>query len=277
LECVAAADCDDSDVCTTNSCQANACVYTPVVGCCHQDSECDTESFELCVSTRCEIPACDEQADCDPYAVRLGFIDTTFVDVDFVCDADVDCAAHEYCDPQTERCTTEFWWRGEYPVWGEDFGCVINRCGSCNDDDRDGVCDGPEPTPCENDADCDDGNVATTDVCQADGTCSNQAPPPASDCHAGQFFAVVTGIPTGSPVDICAYDARVEDPDPRCFRVTSANSTQVNSGEGECSFNIFGADSATCRCGDADHPGQTVPCSANPIGGVMGCRVGMVF
>ncbi|MFA6427665.1 MAG: putative metal-binding motif-containing protein, partial [Candidatus Magasanikbacteria bacterium] len=39
-ECVAAADCDDSDVCTTNSCQANACVYTPVVGCCHQDSEC---------------------------------------------------------------------------------------------------------------------------------------------------------------------------------------------------------------------------------------------
>ena len=49
--CYSHEDCDDGSACTIDFCQGNVCTYTPVVGCCLNDSMCHTNN-------PCVIPTC---------------------------------------------------------------------------------------------------------------------------------------------------------------------------------------------------------------------------
>ena len=60
-------DCDDADPCTSNICEANACLDPKdVEGCCVADEECDDAN--PCTTNACADNACDD--DSDPCARR---------------------------------------------------------------------------------------------------------------------------------------------------------------------------------------------------------------
>jgi hypothetical protein len=44
-------NCDDGNVCTSDSCQAGSCVHDPIAGCCLQDGDCPRG--QICVDNRC--------------------------------------------------------------------------------------------------------------------------------------------------------------------------------------------------------------------------------
>lgn len=54
--CVLAEDCDDGDVCTSESCVNNQCVHTQIDNCCHDDSDCDDHN--PCTTNRCVWHEC---------------------------------------------------------------------------------------------------------------------------------------------------------------------------------------------------------------------------
>jgi len=60
--CLTAADCNDSDVCTTDTCNANACTFSPIPGCvsCTTDAQCDDAN--TCTAETCNT-ANDAAAD----------------------------------------------------------------------------------------------------------------------------------------------------------------------------------------------------------------------
>ncbi len=74
---------------------------------------------------------------------------------------------------------------------------VGDRCDNCPDDpnpgqaDVDGDGEGDACDPCEADAECDDGEVCTIDVCNPDGTCANLV----DDCADGNACTVDACVP----------------------------------------------------------------------------------
>jgi len=92
-DCVLNADCDDGNLCTTNTCIAGACVYKPVKC---GDGLCDPATG-LCVE-------CLDHADCDD-----GDLCTTNPCRDGQCATpeEVECPAGEVCDPQTGECVED--------------------------------------------------------------------------------------------------------------------------------------------------------------------------
>jgi len=92
--CVDAADCDDGDLCTTDTCDSDgSCTNDPIM--CPAGETCDEATGD------CLAGNCTSDADCDD-----GDLCTTDTcTADEICDnADVMCAAGETCDPNTGNC-----------------------------------------------------------------------------------------------------------------------------------------------------------------------------
>ncbi len=148
--CAEAADCDDADICTTDSCEAGACVYEEAEGCCGGARDCDD-------GDRCTADLC-----------ALGAGACTHVELDGCCRADADCDDGEACT--RDRC-------------GEAGACENVQL--CCDADRDcddgdlctiGRCDGGlcrySNSCCTSNDECGDGDTCTDDVC-LEGICRN--------------------------------------------------------------------------------------------------------
>jgi hypothetical protein len=167
-DCLGVEDCDDGNACTTDLCDAGACLTVPIEGCCLNDDDCPLNQF--CNGGTCGLKPCDNNADCD---------DGNLCTVD-KCNPE---GCSNTSDPQC--CDLD----GECDD-GDD--CTTDVC--CTD----GACleqvSGPNqcahflaPSCCGEDADCDDGNICTTENCDPDtqqctgsdilGCCNNN-----SDC-----------------------------------------------------------------------------------------------
>jgi MYXO-CTERM domain-containing protein len=156
-----AADCDDHDACTTDSCDAatGVCTNAPIAGCCQLSGDCDdhdncTLDFCLPMNHTCvHFPApgcCLSDADCQ----------------------DNQPCTRDECDLATNTCT-------HFPITGcctSQADCVDpSRCelDTCNVATHTCAIT-PLPNCCRSGADCDDGNACTTDSCDvASGRCSN--------------------------------------------------------------------------------------------------------
>jgi hypothetical protein len=149
--CCDATECDDGDVCTTDTCESNQCAHTAVPNCCHDATDCPASTDQ------CKVATCT--------ANRCGFgnkADGT------ACDDGDACTQTDTC--QAGACT------GGNPV----VCTASDQChvaGTC--DPATGTCSNPaktDGTPCE------DGLFCTTgDTCQA-GVCTGGTSP----CNAAQ-------------------------------------------------------------------------------------------
>ncbi len=70
--CTVDGDCDDADVCTTDTCNAGTCEFAPIGGCCSLDSECvdsDPCTVDTCDTNTCsnvlDPLCCADDGDCD--------------------------------------------------------------------------------------------------------------------------------------------------------------------------------------------------------------------
>ena len=177
-------DCDDGELCTTDSC-------VPLTGCANDAVQCP--AGEQCDSADgiCKpVPECTVDADCDN---------------GFFCDGAETCDAAGICQPGT-------------PVDCDDgVGCTVDTCdetidacvntpddASCDDNN---VCTGIETCDPVNGCqagtplNCDDGELCTTDSCVPLTGCANDA----VQCPAGEQCDSADGI--CKPVPECTVDA----------------------------------------------------------------------
>ncbi|MBM4396903.1 MAG: metallophosphoesterase, partial [Deltaproteobacteria bacterium] len=77
--CTVSPECDDADPCTSDACEAGACVRTPVAACCRADADCDDGddcttdgcTAHACASTR--VPGCCRtDRDCEGFGCVAG-------------------------------------------------------------------------------------------------------------------------------------------------------------------------------------------------------------
>ena len=183
-------DCDDGNLCTTDSCDPlTGCANDPVV--CPEGEQCDPGRPDECVIP----PECTVDADCD---------DGMF------------CNGAETCDTATGTCQS-----GTPPDCDDGVGCTVDTCDEVNDacvntpddascDDGD-VCNGFETCDPVNDCQqgeplvCDDGNLCTTDGCDSVAGCANVP----VECPAGEQCDPGTGECVTPPE--CTGDADCDD------------------------------------------------------------------
>ncbi|NLX12535.1 MAG: hypothetical protein GXY44_02635 [Phycisphaerales bacterium] len=182
FDCLEAADCDDDgDPCTDAACEANVCVHNlkdcgdgfckPDTGECVECLEEDNcgEENPFCVDNVCV--ECIEDANCDDddLCTNDACVDNACVNEpvdcgDGVCDPEngecVECLVNDDC-PRWKICTEEneciwYWETGGGPA------PIIPGGGDDDDDD--------EAVECVEDADCEDGDLCTINIC-ADDAC----------------------------------------------------------------------------------------------------------
>jgi len=180
-------DCNDGELCTTDSCDAvTGCSNVPVD--CPAGQECNSADGQCYL-----IPECTDDAQCDN-----GFF----------------CDGVEICDAGT--CIS-----GTPPDCDDGVNCTVDTCDETNDvcvntpDDAvcdDGsVCTGTETCDPINDCqagtplDCDDGDLCTTDSCDALTGCANVP----VDCPAGQECNSADG--QCYPIPQCTDDAQCDN------------------------------------------------------------------
>ena len=194
--CVVAADCDDGNPCTYDTCppRERRCIHysepkgtgcvgggctglldNPVCQACGADEDCDD-------ANPCTGDTCDPQFGCEHTVADdgapcagAGFCQTKFGQPTCVgCIDDASCDDGNPCTTQT--CNT-----------------VVNQCiyrptaaGTACEDSLPGVCNGdplaPRCTECAADATCDDQNPCTVDTCAADGHCVHTPEPQTVQC-----------------------------------------------------------------------------------------------
>jgi hypothetical protein len=143
--CTVNADCDDANVCTTDVCSGTVCSHNSVLGCCNLDADCADSN------------PCNGNETCSGHTCQAGTA--------LNCDDGNPCTTDSCVDPT---------------------GCAhANNTNACNDSNActtpdacsAGACGGsysPTPGCCTTNANCNDGNPATTDTCTG-GNCSNVA------------------------------------------------------------------------------------------------------
>jgi hypothetical protein len=199
-ECAVDGDCNDSNVCTTDTCgPGGICVYTPDPGAsctdglfCNGDEICNVSGFcenqgppDCDDGVLCTVDSCDEVGD----ACVNGPDDSLCSDGDF-------CTGIETCDA-IGGCQS-----GTAPNCNDGVSCTVDSCdeggdtcvnapddSACNDSQ---FCNGVETCDATNDCqagaapDCDDGVLCTVDSCDEVGdTCVNG--PDDSICSDGDF------------------------------------------------------------------------------------------
>ena len=151
--CSVNGDCDDGDVCTTNSCVASKCVFGAISGCCTSAGECDDSdpcTKDSCSSNKCGHSTisgcCTTSSECD--------------DSD-PCTSDV-CASNSCSSASISGCCTKDSQCSDGNPCTSDS-CSSNKCTH-----------GSVAGCCAKDGDCDDSNLCTTDSCEVtSGKCSN--------------------------------------------------------------------------------------------------------
>jgi len=184
--CAAAAalDCDDSNLCTADACDATTgCSHTDVASCCNVDVDCD--DGDVCTTDTCSGPggtcasgamtgccttdaACDDSNLCTGDACNLSTHLCERTAVAGCCTVDADCNDSNACTTDTCDAST-----------GSCGNAAITGCCVADADRDDGntcsldTCDGSTMT-CANDAiagcctadtECDDSEPCTTDTC----------------------------------------------------------------------------------------------------------------
>ena len=206
--CTVDADCDDANPCTDDTCVGTVCSNTNNTAACDDASVCtpvDTCFGGVCVGSApidcnddigCTIDGCDPGTGC------------THTTDDSVCDNGMFCDGGETCDPIVDC------------VPGSDP-CPGQLC-----DDVADIC-----VACVADAECDDGDVCTTDTCfaafcqYADNTlpCDDSIP-----CTTGDACAL--GVCSGTPVS-CTPPDFCQSATGTCATVsTLVNGNTVQSG-----------------------------------------------
>jgi hypothetical protein len=168
-------DCDDSNPCTVDSCEAGlACVHTPAAGSCSDGDACtegDTCADGACVPGTPICP-CTEQADCLQYedgdlcngslnceGGKFCFVGPSTVVTCEVSAASAGCATAA-CGPSTGACAETLATNGT-PCDDGDPCTVVSTC-------QTGVCAGAS-------ASCNDGNPCTDDACDPTTGCTHVA------------------------------------------------------------------------------------------------------
>ena len=181
--CNEPADCDDSDSCTEDVCNANVCENNAIADCCLNDADCD--DGKLCTADSCSGPGgscahakifdcCEFDADCD---------DSLGCTIDSCQVADALCL-HEQ---QAGACCTS------NSQCADSNPCTIDSCnlstGACSNSLMPNCCVGDgdcqKPDPCSS-VQCDNGscsNSSIADCCIEDGDCADDDPCTANSCQ----------------------------------------------------------------------------------------------
>jgi hypothetical protein len=162
--CYTAADCDDGDQCTTETCSSDGyCSRTGVTPCCTSDAECTPADPSICNQYRCVAGTCvtsNKCADGNDCTTDICGPDGTCIYVRYSCDDDDLCTYDGCiggrCYHQQKSCTD-----------GDE--CTANLCNPST-----GTCFFPPLV-------CDDGDACTVDVCDPVNRCENVGPPVSCD------------------------------------------------------------------------------------------------
>jgi MYXO-CTERM domain-containing protein len=274
-------DCDDSNVCTTDSCNpSTGCVHTPVANgtSCSDGNRCN--GVETCQNGVCRSPGemdCDDGDPCtqDSCHPQNGCSNTPLQD-GTSCDDNNECNGVEVC--QGGDCVP-----GAALNCDDNNSCTADRCipgtgcvhepyspgTPCNDDDLctveevclGGVCVGEE-------ADCDDHNRCTTDSCDPVAGCVHTTLPDGTACGGGVCGQAVCsqGVcePVGTGVSCQDYDPCTRDwcdPEQGCMYDPLPDGYECGQCDmcldGECVHLDDCGDGGGCGCGGApgDLPG----------------------
>ncbi|MBN1774676.1 MAG: hypothetical protein JXB32_25670 [Deltaproteobacteria bacterium] len=211
-ECTTAADCNDDNPCTIDSCRGGYCsnVAAP------DGTACDDGWF-------CTLPGTCEAGEC-----------TGQVDND--CDDGDPCTA-DSCDELMAECRHVL-----VPVPGAEGPVGDETCSDGIDNDCDRHVDGDDPNcvPCTDAVDCEDGNSCTIDTCEAGGICLNAPAVDGTTCDDELYCTVEdacsAGVCTGggsrdcsAGVPTCNLGACDEDAD-RCTTTPLPDGTSCNDG-----------------------------------------------
>jgi len=190
-------DCDDQNVCTTDSCDDTVgCVHDALSGCESCSTAADCTHGNGCTTASCDAGKCTYTpvADCTPCSTAAQCNDGD------ACTDDV-CNASGVCENQPRPgcvlCTL--------PSDCDDANpCTADQCGI------DGSCARtviPGCVACSLDAQCNDGNACTTDACRG-GVCAHDAIPGCTPC-------IPTGEVCGDGIDNDC-DGLTDCSDPDC-------------------------------------------------------------
>jgi hypothetical protein len=164
--CSVNADCDDANVCTTDVCSGTVCSHNAVAGCCNVDADCGDgnpcNGAETCSGHTCHAgtaPSCDDGNPCttDSCVNPTGCAHANNTNA---CNDGNACTTPDAC--AAGSCG------GAY---SPSAGCCTTNA-NCNDGNpattdtcSGGTCTNIQVTNCTASAECDDGDVCTTDVC----------------------------------------------------------------------------------------------------------------
>lgn len=167
-ECIDSTDCEDGDVCTTDSCTAGECIHAQTTGTpCNDGDACtvgDACASGTCVGWtldcshldgQCTYGVCDPQlAECAaaPHAPGTACDDGSACTTGDVCDAGVcrgteSCAAGSYCDAATKSCKlrSEIWLSAALEDTALFSGAMTSSTRYADGDDVDVAADSIEP------------------------------------------------------------------------------------------------------------------------------------
>ena len=287
VECLDAADCDDSNPCTDDACDAGVCTNSNNdANACPDDGvvcngseacvsgECQSDGAPTCVdvdhpfcdSTRDDCVACLSATDCDDGAFCNGAeacVDGVCVDAttdpcagavqgcDEIADRCLECAALEDCD-DSDPCTADRC---------VDFACVHDRC--------DATCT-PSGCGCVSATECDDGDPCTTDTCGTGGVCEWSAASSGA-CDDGLFCTsgdmcfrgacVALGQTCEGTTPIC------DESGSQCLACGSASDCDDGNA---CTDDACGSDGA-CTSTPRVCPDDGDPCTATACDAERGC------
>jgi len=258
-------NCDDGDPCTTDSCDpASGCQNVEPAcydndGCC--PTGCDNANDNDCPSFVCGNGVCESGEDCNTCATDC-FAGSGASCGNGVCEAGdgedckscaADCNGKQNGRPSDRFCCGDG--DGQNPV-----GCGDSRCtgsgNTCTDTPSvgsccgDGICEGTEDgancavdcAACITNADCDDGDSCTTDVCSS-GSCSN-TPINCDDGDACTTDSCSGGTCFNNPIscddgDLCTTDS--------CDSVSGCANTPINCDDGDpCTSDSCDSGTGTC-------------------------------
>lgn len=196
-ECAIDTDCDDGDECTTDSCVDNECLFTAIPECCISDTECDDSddcTDDICtVSHQCllipvpgcgtsENPECTTHDDCKDYddCTNDLCIDNKCFNMkipDCECEDDNDCGSPTSSEFEYECFNHTCYKTPKYDIeCFEDYECAnIYGAPKCSEPYCiDNICKYKEIencVSCNQDSQCNDFNICTTDICNWNNVC----------------------------------------------------------------------------------------------------------